>query len=694
MKKSNLDQELEDFRGLLETPTTFKNGFGWTTVIGILFCGIVMLPGSIYLGLMTGGDMTSAATWVTLILFGEVARRALKPMPKENLIVLHHAAGFMIAGAALAPGGPFGQLVFRAYLATSDAIRDSGMRGIFPSWWAPAPDSAAILERNLLHADWLVPILIIFALAVIGMVKRYTLGYFFFRLTSDIEKLPFPLAPIAAQGVMALAEEGDETGHKRSLLKKPDPAEIPKPATLSRWRLFSMGVTFGLIFGFIQVGIPAITGLFLAKPVYLIPQPFLDTTTLTQSILPATPTGVVLDAGVVILGFVLPFYAVLGTFIAIVLTLILNPLLRYFGVLTQWQPGMDTVNTSFSNRMDFWFSFEIGAALAICLVSVIAMARQIRKHRASQAADAGDPEKTDSWTPPPGRGDFSIWMALGAYVAAAGGIVGLVHYLVPQFPLSFLLIFSFVYTPFISYVNARLLGISGQSVEIPFLREGAFVLSGAKGVDIWLAPIPLDNYGGMAQSFRVTELTGVNFWSLVKADLIALPVLFICSMMYWSFIWKSNAIPSEIFPAAQVKWELASKNQALIFSSTFVPPGEDPAKHRIWDSEFMKAVNHPWTIFAGFAGTAVAFVVLSAFGLPVMLVYGFVRGIGDLPHGMVLEIVGAILGRFYFQRKLGKQNFLRMAPTLLAGYFTGVGLLAMATISLNLIKQAITSAPF
>lgn len=694
MKKSHVDQELEDFRGLLETPKTFKNGFGWTTVIGILFCGIVMLPGSIYLGLMTGGDMTSAATWVTLILFGEVARRALKPLPKENLIVLHHAAGFMIAGAALMPGGPFGQLVFRAYIATSDAIRDSGMRGAFPDWWVPSPDSAAIMERNLLHADWLVPILIILVLAIIGLVKRYTLGYFFFRLTSDIEKLPFPLAPIAAQGVMALAEEGEAEGGKRSLLKKPDPKEIPKPATLSRWRLFSMGVTFGLIFGFVQVGIPAVTGLFLAKPVYLIPQPFLDTTTITQSILPATPTGVVIDAGVIILGFVLPFYAVLGTFIAIVLTMVLNPILRHFGVLTQWQPGMDTVNTAFSNRVDFWFSFEIGSALAIFLVSILAMVRQIRAHRKNQAEVLADPEKKDSWELPKGRGDFPLWAALGAYVLVSAGLVALIYKLVPQFPLSFLILFAFVYTPFISYVNARLLGISGQTVEIPFLREGAFILSGAKGIDIWLAPIPIENYGGMAQSFRVTELTGVNFWSLIKADLVALPILFICSMMYWSFIWKSNAIPSEVFPAAQVKWELASKNQALVYSSTFVPPGEDPKNYDIRNSEFFKAVNHPWTIFAGFAGTTLAFAVLSAFGLPVLLVYGFVRGIGDLPHGMVLEIVGAILGRFYFQKKLGKQNFLRMAPTLLAGYFTGVGLMAMATISLNLIKQAITSAPF
>jgi hypothetical protein len=63
-----------------------------------------------------------------------------------------------------------------------------------------------------------------------------------------------------------------------------------------------------------------------------------------------------------------------------------------------------------------------------------------------------------------------------------------------------LLIFAFVYSPFISYVNARLLGVAGQTVEIPFVREGAFIFSGAKGVDVWLAPIPIENYGSLAQS--------------------------------------------------------------------------------------------------------------------------------------------------------------------------------------------------
>ena len=684
------DAELERYRTLLETPTEFKDGVGWTTVAGIFFCGLIMMPGAIYLGLMTGGDMTSAGTWVTLILFGEIARRAMKPLSKQNLVVLYHAANVMIGGSMLFPGGPMAPLVFRSYLVGSEVIRDSGMGRAFPSWFVPPPESAALLERNLLHQDFLIPIALIAFIAVIGLIKKYTLGYFLFRLTSDVERLAFPLAPIAAQGAMALAEEDKEEKKDAEATASSEPAK-PK---LTRWRIFTIGVSIGLIYGFLQVGIPTITGLFLEKPVFLIPQPFLDTTLMTEGVLPATPTGVTMDLGVLILGFVLPFWAVVGTFLAILVTIVANPFLQSSGILSRWQPGMDTVNTTFSNSIDFWMSFGIGTGVGIAVISIFSTIRSLRARlkEAKAAKNAREPGH-DIWATPPGRGDYSLWLALTGYVVAALTMIYVVHLLVPAFPLLFLFLFSFVYSPFISYVNARLLGIAGQTVEIPFVREGAFILSGARGVDIWLAPVPIENYGHLAQSFRVNELTGVKFWSLLKAELIVLPVLLLLSLIFWAFIWKSGPVPSEAFPNAALRWELLAKNQTLLYSSTFVPPGQDPATHSILDSEFMQAI-HPEIIATGFGVSVVLFAVLSIFGLPVMLVYGLVRGFGDLPHVMVLEIVGAMLGRFYFQKKFGPQNFLRMGPTILAGYFTGVGLIAMATIAIRLIQQAVSGTPF
>jgi ABC-type multidrug transport system fused ATPase/permease subunit len=501
---------------------------------------------------------------------------------------------------------------------------------------------------------------------------------------------------------MALAEhdqeltpEGGEDAGRAAFMR----ARRGERKQSERWRLFSLGIVLGLAFGAVQVGIPAVSGLLLDKPIFLIPQPFLDTTALTESILPATPTGLVVDLGVILLGFVLPFWAVIGTAAAIVATVVANPLLHHAGALTRWQAGMDTINTTFANSMDFWMSFGIGSALAIAVISLYQTVRDVRrrvKELAGRPAEAS--ARRSLWaTPRTGRGDYSLWLALAGYVVVSVGLMALCYALLKDTGTSriglllFLCFFTFVYNPLISYVNARLLGISGQSADIPFVKETAFIVSGAKGVEVWLAPIPITNYGGQAQGFRVNELTGVSFRSLIKADLLLLPFMFCLSLAFWGFIWHAAPIPSDAFPAAQINWELRTKTDTLLYTSTFAP--DQQTAHSILDSEFMQAI-HPRVIGTAFGLTAVLFVAFSIFGLPTMFIYGIIRGLGALPHTMALEIVGALVGRYYYQKRFGPTNFLRMAPTLLAGYFTGVGLISMATIAMRLAQSAVSAAPF
>ena len=656
-----LDKELEMYRSILETPTEFKNGFTWVAVAGALFCGLLMMPGAIYLSLMTGGGIPAA--WVTLIIFSEVSRRAMRTLSQQELVILLSVAG------ALSVGGPFAQLVWRQYLVRSDAVRDIGLLGKFPSWFAPQPGSNAILQRNLFDPAWLVPILMILFMTIVGRIKSYTLGYFFFRVTSDVERLPFPFAAIDAQGAMALAESGERK-------------------TTWKWRVFSLGAVLGLAFGVLQVGVPLVTGALLAKPIQVIPIPWYDTTTLTQSILPATPTGLVIDLGLIIAGMVIPFWALVGSLTALLLTLVMNPILYKMHILTRWQPGMDTISTTFANSIDFWLSFGLGVTAAIAVISVyqtvrdvVKKARELRERRATTKNE----KRENVWAAPPGRGDFSPWIALSLYMICSIIVIGVCHWLVPKFPVLFLVFFTFLYTPLISYINARLIGIVGQNVEIPFIREAAFILSGYKGVEIWLAPIPVENYGSSAQWFRSHELTGTNFWSYVKAECLTMPLAFILSLVFWAFIWHSGAIPSDMFPAAQKLWELNAKNTVLLYSATLDTGGAKPL--------FFQAL-HPHVIAGGFSFTLIGFMLLSAFSLPVMAVYGFVQGVGAMPHAFVFIIIGAVIGKFYFHKKFGQKKFLEMAPVLAAGYATGVGLIALIGVAINLIVSAVSSSRF
>jgi hypothetical protein len=335
-------------------------------------------------------------------------------------------------------------------------------------------------------------------------------------------------------------------------------------------------------------------------------------------------------------------------------------------------------------------SFSLGVALAVACISVFQTIRDVlaklREARQRQLENADSTARCERlWDSPKGRGDFSPWIALVVYIACSLLIVYICHCVVPRFPVIFLLFFTLCYTPFISYVNAKIIGICGQNLEIPFIREGAFILSGYKGIEIWLAPIPVENHGMQAQNFRVTELTGTNFWSYVKGDCLVVPLSFLLSFVFWAFIWNASEIPSEKFPWAQKMWDLQARQAVLMYSATLDSGGTTPL--------FYQAI-HPKIIGGSFIFTAVAFSAMSTIGVPLMAIYGFIQSVGGMPHMFIMQIIGAFLGRFYFQKKFGKQRFLQMAPVLAAGYGTGMGLVAMIGVAANLIMKAISMTPF
>ena len=157
------------------------------------------------------------------------------------------------------------------------------------------------------------------------------------------------------------------------------------------------------------------------------------------------------------------------------------------------------------------------------------------------------PAETDAvFTVPQGRGDFPIWIALGLYAVATTALIGIAAWLLPGFSqfIWFFLFFGFVFTPFQSFVNARLVGLVGQTVEIPFVREATIILSGYRGVDIWFIPFPIGNYGAQTQKFREIELTGTQFTSIMRAEIFIVPIILFTSFLYGSYIWKLAPIPS------------------------------------------------------------------------------------------------------------------------------------------------------
>lgn len=640
-------------------PASSEEGFTPRTVLGAFFVGLLLMPGAIYMGLIAGSGLGSAAEWVTIILFSEMARRSFAPLRRQEIYVIYYVAGGLtgaVGGAVLA-GGPVGQLIWNQYFVQSSAAAGFGLTDQIPAWVTPPAGSDALAGRSFLHHAWLPPVVVLITSQVLSRAEWFSLGYLLFRATSDGERLPFPMAPVAAQGAVALSESGD--GRESW-----------------RWRVFSIGMGIGLIFGAVYIGLPALTGLVASRPISVLPIPWIDLTTATESFLPAAPVGIGTDLGLVLVGTVLPFWVVVGGFAAAVVHTLGTPLLYHAGYLTHWRPGMDTVLTHFSNDVDVWLSVSVGTGIAVAVVGVAQAARS--RGWSLKGGPSGGQK------PPVGRGDFGVWGAAGVYLLATLATILLCLYVLDDdaFPATFLFAFGFLITPAISYVNARMTGLTGQTVGFPMVREGLFLLSGYRGVDIWFAPIPYGDHGRRAQFFREVELTGTSFRSILKAELLLLPLSLVCGFIFWSLIWQMGPIPSPTYQYAQTYWHLIALRQSLWVSSTMGT-----------ESLLAEALKPEW-IAGGFAFAGGSFLVLSWFRLPVSLIYGFIRGLGGLPHMLIPEMAGALIARYSLEKRFGQRRWREYAPVLFAGFSCGTGLIGMAAVAVALIAKSVYRLPY
>lgn len=638
----------------------FQEGFTLKTLVGALFIALVMLPGGIYLGLVAGQGVGEAAEWVTIVLFAEVARRSFQPLRKQEIYVLFYIAASLTAVVSVEKGlggGAMSSLVWNAYFATSPSGRP--LAADIPTWAVPGAASDAIAQRELWQAAWWVPIGLLILTELFGRLAWMGMGYTLFRLTSDVERLPFPYAPVAASGATALAEAGTESW---------------------RWGIFSTGAVVGLLFGGVYIALPITTGILLGRPVEIFPIPFADYTVGVENVLPAAIVGLSFSLGNVLMGFVLPFEIVAGAAAASVLGMIVaNPILYRLGMLPHYRFGSNAFITKLTVDMDFWLSVGIGINLAVAILGIALVIRALGAARRERR------ERRYSLAPPEGRGDVPVFWALATWAFAVGGMIVVTRLLVPGFPVWILLVFGFLWSPINSYISARMIGLTGRGIAFPYLKEASVVASGYPRIDIWYAPIPLFDHGAVAQRFREVELTGTKFTSILKAEALMFPLMLLSSFAFWAFFWKANPLPSNQFPFAQKFWPVQAQLQAVMMQVNV--PGEAAGG---WFKQAIKPELIGW----GTAGGLAAYGAFSALKLPMLSFYGFAGGIGLYPANTIPQFFGAWFGRRYMARRYGSENWSRFAPVLLAGFACGTGLVAMVGIALALIAKAVARLPY
>ena len=104
-------------------------------------------------------------------------------------------------------------------------------------------------------------------------------------------------------------------------------------------------------------------------------------------------------------------------------------------------------------------------------------------------------------------------------------------------------------------------------------------------------------------------------------------------------------------------------------------------------------IHHPldgkkWKIILiGTTFGLVAYFVLAAFGMPIFLIWGYVQSVNGIPHALLPQIIGALLARFYFWQRYGKQQWRRYAMVLSVGFGVGMALIGMLCAALAMIQQ-------
>jgi len=661
------DKELEEFRNLMTPPEEFEDGFRVSSLIGALFIALMMVPGGIYMQLVAGIGVGPAAQWVTVVLFIEVARRAHKNLKRPEVFVL-----FYMASAIMAQ--PFQTLLFRQFFVQSQGATAMGVAEMLPKWYAPSSPEI-LAQRNFFMVDWLPAVGLVLFGTIMSRINTTFMSFGLFKLASDIEKLPFPMAPVGAQGIMALVEQQAEESTGKT------------QAGSWRWRVFSVGGVLGMAFGSIYMALPTITSALFGKPILIMPIPFVDWTAKTSSFLPAVATGMTLDMSRFVVGMVLPFFAMLGTFIGWVLTVILNPILYHARVLTSWELGDDAVKTFFKNTVDFYFSFGLGLSLSLAIIGIYQVVRGLRAKKAKLQEQQGvrlnmdqDDERRYK-----ARGDIKGIYILGAYVLTSMSYVLLSGWLIDWHPgvMVVLFFFAFIYTPLLSYVTARLEGMAGEVVQVPFVKEAAFILSGyTGGVKVWFLPLPMADYGKRTVFWRQAELTGTKFWSIWKSDLILVPIVLCTAILFEQFIWSLGPVPGPEYPFAERIWELNAQNQCIIYTSTL-------GRY----SRFEEAFD-PRNIGLGLATGVGFFAILSSLSAPVMLYYGLIRGMNvGMPNVVITEFLGALVGRYYFRKKMGL-TWRQYIPVVAAGFNCGMGLVTVFAVGINFLAKAVIKIPF
>ena len=637
---------------------TERIGISWRVVMAIVISSVVLLPIQIFLSLAT----PISVSWspVILLLFIELTRFFHSPLTKEEAFLIYFVSAVAV-GESVVVGYtvPFLNLPFRVYLVQSPYFVALGFQKHVPWWFLPPLNSPAIRYRVLIHPDWAfyIGIVVLNELITLGMI--IPMSFILAQLYIEIEKLPFPIAQVQRDLILSLVEREPE-----------------------RHKYFVFSTIVGIIYSIVLYGVPILTMAAFGKPISVtgsIIWSFYDLTDKIQWFLPGAIFGVSFDILSMTSAWVIPTYMIISALISSIAIFVIGnhlALVLPISYFKMWQrdyfPGAGLIWLYQRSIFDIWININLGLAI---VTGVAPMILEYRNYVAAFRNLAKLPSRLKT------AGYPSLTPLLAIYFTSVGASLALFMYFVPHFPVVLLLPFvawGFIW-PFISAWSFGTIGVTPP--QPPLMREATILLSGYKGLDVWFAgwvAQPGNGPGVLVNIYRVAYWLGVNPRTYLKALAIAIPLLYIFSLLYVNLYWHLAPMPSAMYPWTEVTWPINAINW-VIWPSMAVK-GYFPT---------LKIELILYTII--FA--SILAVILKVIKWPLSILVGLLWGSNTMPHALVGLLIGNIIG-LIIQRKIGKELWRKVRTVIIAGLILGNAITIGFCASILLIIKALWILPY
>lgn len=612
----------------------YRSGLSWRTILALIITALLFVPVNIYLNLVTGGTITTAALYVIILLLSLFAGMAGSHLTSNEIFVIYASVA-----ATLGVLPPYYWLVYRAFFVNAPSTFAYTIDGVplsylVPDWLAPPFGSPAYISRTLLQPAWAKAIAVSTLFFFMALLADVGLGILMAYLFVEVEKLPFPFAQVDYSLIQTISE-------RRTLLL----------------RMFLLGFYTGLIYG-------AILYPGQAFGVQLIPLPWFDLTWFTEKYVPGALIGIATEPGLFSLGLILDLKVAYSTLIGSTLVWVIlnwfftvNP--TFFPLWAgEYRRGMGIAVIYQRSFQRIWIALQFGVALGLALGLILILHKSIA--RIFKTVFMGTRSASSAFP--------SLKVALALFMAGSIGSVVLHSLLMPQFPVYVSLLTSTVLSLFIAMLASRAVGEVGFFPSMPWPWQAIVYFTPYEGYAGWVQSpyISLGAQATMCQMVKVAYLTRTKpldyFKALILGSLMSIAIGFFIIDLYW----RLAPIPSSAYPNSMVFWPMFATNDALF------------ATRQIRLDPRMIAITTAIS-----ALLMLATPVISKAVLPVPLL----TGCYVIPPYAISIFIGSLIGHI-LKRYIGTEKWSEIKGPIAAGILTGAGVFAGISISLLLITRA------